>query len=140
MNNYSLDYYLSNENIKADRFGMAAIAYIFKAFGDSLRFEEYWPWSDRINSTFVWNDEAGETNEADLTRAVLCLKQAQLRLNNENTIKVKEKNKNSIKALKKRLDQLSIKNKTSNVISTNINETSKETKENFAKIIGENIL
>lgn len=45
----TIDQMINNENIKADRFGMAAISYIFKAFGDDIRSKEYWPWSEKDN-------------------------------------------------------------------------------------------
>lgn len=45
----TIDHMLANDNILADRFGMAAISYIFKAFGDDVRSKEYWPWSEKSN-------------------------------------------------------------------------------------------
>lgn len=48
----TIDHMLENDKILADRFGMAAISYIFKAFGDDIRSKEYWPWSEKSNC--VW--------------------------------------------------------------------------------------
>ena len=51
----TLENFLNNENIKADRFAMAAISYIFKAFGDNIRSKEYLPCGDKVD--FPCGDE-----------------------------------------------------------------------------------
>lgn len=130
----TLQQILENENIKADRFGMAAISYIFKAFGDDIRSKEYWPWGSTVN--FPWEESKGL--ETDLTNANLCITQAKIRSKKESTIKIKENNKNGIKALKKRLDQIMLGNKKSNVISTNINATSELAQNEISSYTGNN--
>ena len=37
----SINEIIENENIRSDRYAMAAISFIFKAFGDSIRSKEY---------------------------------------------------------------------------------------------------
>lgn len=151
---HSLNDFLKNENIKPDRFGMAAISYIFKAFGDVIRSKEYWPWGETVN--FSWDngkdnisdDQMQEAldisnwnsngNLGDLTRAMLCLKEAQVRSKEDSSIKIKQKNRNDIKALKKRLDQIALSTKRSNTISTNINATSELAEEEKTAITGNN--
>lgn len=144
----TLQQILENENVKADRFGMAAISYIFKAFGDNIRSKEYWPWGDKID--FTWDngkdtisgdkmqdalniyDWATYGNLSDLTRAMLCLKEAQSRSQIEQEtekIEVKRNNSNSIKDLKKRLDRINMSVKDADTLSQNINETSTEYEE-----------
>lgn len=59
----TIDHMINNENIKADRFGMAAISYIFKAFGDDIRSKEYWPWSEKDNCR--WPGLRGEYHSRD---------------------------------------------------------------------------
>ena len=141
----TLQQILENENIKADRFGMAAISYIFKAFGDNIRSKEYWPWGDKVD--FPW-DNGKDTissdkiqdalnisnwttygNLSDLTRAMLCLKEAQVRSHEEEHIEIKRNNSNSIKDLKKRLDRINMSVKDADTLSQNINETSTEYEE-----------
>ena len=142
---HTLEDLLKNENIRADRFGLAAISYIFKAFGDVIRSKEYWPWGSKVN--FSWDngkdsisgDNLQEAldisnwqstgNLGDLTRAMLCIKEAQIRSKNEETQKIKTSNKNSIKDLQKRLARLGINSKTINRDINNVNNTSKNIKD-----------
>lgn len=63
---------IENENICSDRYAMAAISYIFKAFGDSNRSREYWPWGRDVQCE--WTPSKGTSN--DITQAELLLKRA----------------------------------------------------------------
>ena len=72
-----------NKNIRADRFAMAAISYIFKAFSDNKRSIDYWPWSGKDAEYLEWEDSTGKTN--DLYMAIYLLTEAINRVNNENT-------------------------------------------------------
>lgn len=72
-----------NKSIKADRFAMAAISYIFKAFSDNKRSIDYWPWSGKDAEYLEWEDSTGKTN--DLYMAINLLTEAINRVNNENT-------------------------------------------------------
>ena len=151
----TLQQIISNTNIKADRFGMAAISYIFKAFGDNIRSKEYWPWGDKVD--FPW-DNVKDTisgdkmqdalnisnwatygNLSDLTRAMLCLKEAQSRSQIEQEtekIEIKQNNSNNINNLKKRLDRINMGIKTVNRITKNVNDTSIDYQEKTNNIRG----
>ena len=72
-----------NKNIRADRFAMAAISYIFKAFSDNKRSIDYWPWSGKDAEYLEWEDSSGKTN--DLYMSIHLLTEAINRVNNENT-------------------------------------------------------
>lgn len=147
---HTLDQLFQNENIKADRFALAAISYIFKAFGDNIRSKEFWPWG--INVNFSWDngkdqitdDMFNDTNasswqtignKSDLTRAMLCLRQAQQRSEKEETNIIKTNNYRNVRDLQKRLNRISLRNK--GIISTtnNINKTSIETQDLANNII-----
>ena len=71
---------IENENICSDRYAMAAISYIFKAFGDSNRSREYWPWGRDIQCE--WTPSKGTSN--DITQAELLLKRAKNKFYEEN--------------------------------------------------------
>ena len=100
---------LENENIKADRFGMAAISYIFKAFGDNVRSKEYWPWGDKVD--FPWNSDKNAylvrdegIRLSDLSYALACLYKAyEIYLKEEEFENKYEKSTNG---LKKRIEEL----------------------------------
>lgn len=151
---HTLDQLFQNENIKADRFALAAISYIFKAFGDNIRSKEYWPWG--INVNFSWdngkdqitddmfkdtNASSWQTigNKSDLTRAMLCLRQAQQRSEKEETEIIKANNYRSIRDLQKRLNRISLRNRGINSSIENVNKTSIETKDLANDIIGEDL-
>ena len=121
----TLENFLNNENIKADRFGMAAISYIFKAFGDNIRSKEYWPWGDKID--FPWEESNGF--ETDLTNANLCITQAKLRSHEEEHIEIKKNISNNIKELKKRLERINMGVKNVDTVTQNIVNTSTEYQE-----------
>lgn len=63
---------IENENIRSDRYAMAAISYIFKAFGDTNRSKEYWPWGRDVQCE--WTPSKGTSN--DITQAEQLLKRA----------------------------------------------------------------
>ena len=71
---------IENENIRSDRYAMAAISYIFKAFGDSNRSKEYWPWGRDVQCE--WTPSKGTSN--DITQAELLLKRAKNKFYEEN--------------------------------------------------------
>lgn len=98
---------LENENIRSDRYGMAAISYIFKAFGDPIRSKEYWPWGDKVD--LPWKESIGFEN--DITSAMKLLTHARERYHKETKDPIiKTKSKNTVKELKKRLMQLNANN------------------------------
>lgn len=134
----TLDQILENENIKADRYGMAAISYIFKAFGDVVRSKEYWPWGDTVN--FPWendnNDIYGDSLDS-LTRAILCLNTAKKRIReseNTNKIEIKKDTVNSVNSLKKRLSRIGFTNKNINNVTNSIESTSKDINDKINKL------
>ena len=139
---HELSDFLCNENIKADRFGYAAISYIFKAFGDDKRSKEFWPWGSTVN--FSWNngndnidgDLMKQINEkswnvagniSNLTRALLCLAAAHERLEKDNEDTEVQDTDASIKGLRRRLSVAKTKIKSSDTISDKINEVSNDT-------------
>ena len=71
---------IENENIRSDRYAMAAISYIFKAFGDSIRSKEYWPWGKDVQCE--WTPSKGTSN--DITQAELLLKRTKNKFYEEN--------------------------------------------------------
>ena len=74
-------------------------------------------------------------NKSDLTRAMLCLRQAQQRSEKEETNIIKTNNYRNVRDLQKRLNRISLRNK--GIISTtnNINKTSIETQDLANNII-----
>jgi hypothetical protein len=120
---------LENENIKSDRYGMAAIAYIYKAFGNMTKFRELWPWTE-----IPTNDNEGF--EYSITIAMQLLTRAKGSKeaeNNQNQIKLD--NSVSIENLKKRLSQINRNLKSANKNSTNINNTSTDVNNKSIEII-----
>ena len=73
---------IENENIRSDRYAMAAISYIFKAFGDSNRSREYWPWGRDVQCE--WTSSKGTNN--DITYAQLLLERARIKFDKEQII------------------------------------------------------
>ena len=71
---------IENENIRSDRYAMAAISYIFKAFGDTNRSKEYWPWGRDVQCE--WTPSKGTSN--DITQAEQLLKRAKNKFYEEN--------------------------------------------------------
>ena len=129
-----------NVTIKPDRFGMAAISTIFKAFGDNIRSKEYWPWSERMGNDWAWESSKGYEN--DLNYAIDLIKYALNRINSEddenmdNTINSSAQN---IKDLKKRINKLIDGVNESNNITDAINTTSAETSDELNNYEIENI-
>ena len=120
---------IKDVDIKSDRFGMAAISTIFKAFGDNIRSKEYWPWSERIGDDWIWEKSQGYEN--DLNYAIELIKYALWRIENEEEAKyMKQVNSSdqNIKDLKRRLNRLNKEIETANNITDAINRTSAETK------------
>ena len=70
---------IENNNIQSDRYAMAAISCIFKAFGDSIRSKEYWPWGKDIQCE--WMPSKGILD--DIKQAELLLKRARVKYNEE---------------------------------------------------------
>ena len=71
---------IENENIRSDRYAMAAISFIFKAFGDSIRSKEYWPWGKDVQCE--WTPSKGTSY--DITQADLLLRRAKNKFYEEN--------------------------------------------------------
>ena len=121
---------LENENIKADRFGMAAISYIFKAFGDNERSQYYWPFSEKLGLGWYETLEGDEANISDLTMAVRMINEATKRYNiensSENKIIVDNKEKN-ISDFKRKLNKIKLMFKLNNKSTTSVNSILKQT-------------
>ena len=76
----SINEIIENENIRSDRYAMAAISFIFKAFGDSIRSKEYWPWGKDVQCK--WTPSKGTSY--DITQADLLLRRAKNKFYEEN--------------------------------------------------------
>lgn len=76
----SINEIIENENIRSDRYAMAAISFIFKAFGDSTRSKEYWPWGKDVQCE--WTPSKGTSY--DITQADLLLRRAKNKFYEEN--------------------------------------------------------
>ena len=76
----SINEIIENENIRSDRYAMAAISFIFKAFGDSIRSKEYWPWGKDVQCE--WTPSKGTSY--DITQADLLLRRAKNKFYEEN--------------------------------------------------------
>lgn len=60
---------IKNENIRSDRYAMAAISFIFKAFGDNIRSKEYWPWGKDVQCE--WSPSKGTKYDITLAEQLL---------------------------------------------------------------------
>ena len=76
----SINEIIENENIRSDRYAMAAISFIFKAFGDSIRSKEYWPGGKDVQCE--WTPSKGTSY--DITQADLLLRRAKNKFYEEN--------------------------------------------------------
>lgn len=126
---------LVNKNIHADTYAMAAISYIFNAFGDIVRSKDYWPFGKNLN--FDWNI-ISDTNLA-ITYAELCLEKArekhnkndesvETQINNESITTSSSGNELSdqLRLLSKRLNKVIDKLNSINTSNININNVSEE--------------
>lgn len=124
---------IEHENIRSDRYAMAAISNIYKAFGDSNRSKEYWPWGKDVQ--FEWYPSRG-TN-MDITEAELLLERARQKFEEETnstseytklTVDTNMDYNKEIKQLQKRLNKftrnLSTVTKSNNAIQNISEETS----------------
>lgn len=48
---------LNNSKISSDKYGLAAVSYIYKAFGNFVRSKELWPFSEKLNQE--WEESKG---------------------------------------------------------------------------------
>ena len=114
---------IENENIRSDRYAMAAISCIFKAFGDSIRSKEIWPWGKDVQCE--WYPSKG--TKIDILESELLLERS-LKKIEEETVSENDKNIDNtyIMNLDKNITELKRKlNKLQNNIS-NIKNISKE--------------
>ena len=124
---------IEHENIRSDRYAMAAISHIYKAFGDSNRSKEYWPWGKDVQCE--WYPSRG-TN-MDITEAELLLERARQKFEEETnstseytklTVDTNMDYNKEIKQLQKRLNKftrnLSTVTKSNNAIQNISEETS----------------
>ena len=157
----TLESLLKDTSISADVFGLAALSYIFIAFGDVAKAKEYWPWNsyglkifenefdnitsnpkleetvkDNDNGTYNTSKYKWETsgNMDDLTRAMLCLKAAQIR-SNQSIVKEKAAEKAaSIQNIKKRLSQIQTSVNSIRKAINDINSVSSNTSNKITEI------
>ena len=130
---------MMNNNVHADRYAMAAISNIFKAFGDDIRSKEFWPWGDKVQCP--WTITKG--TEKDIEDAELLLERARLRYIEENGDPVQINDKtdtmtnsfsNQIKDLQNRINKLRLNTKKVNKASQNTINVSKETQDSIDKL------
>ena len=106
---------MMNNNVHSDRYAMAAISYIFKAFGDDIRSKEFWPWGDKVQCP--WTISKG-TN-IDIGEAELLLERARLKYDEEteasnindkiyNEDTMKDSFAKNIKELQKRINKIQL--------------------------------
>lgn len=131
---------IDNKNIRSDRYAMAAISCIFKAFGDHIRSKEYWPWGDKVQCS--WTPTKGTIG--DIIDAEFLLERAlekyEDELNNSTQeIYIKSVNMDEctkqIRELKKRLNKVKVN--TNKIIKTNKNtiDTSIQTEDTINKLV-----
>jgi hypothetical protein len=70
---------LEHESIRSDRYALAAISHIYKAFGDPIRSKECWPWGRDVQ--FEWYPSQG--TDKDITEAELLLERARTKFEEE---------------------------------------------------------
>lgn len=75
----TLNEILEHESIRSDRYALAAISHIYKAFGDPIRSKECWPWGRDVQCE--WYPSKG-TNK-DITEAELLLERARIKFEEE---------------------------------------------------------
>ena len=121
--NLTLEQIAQNENIKPDRFGMAAISFIFKAFGDNIRSKEYWPWGKDVQCR--WATSKG--TKKDLDDAIFLLKTAFNRIIESPETELVSTKLISERTLKERLNLNITNTQSADKITDKVNETSKET-------------
>ena len=115
--------------IKPDRFGMAAISTIFKAFGDNIRSKEYWPWSEKVGDQFMWESSNGLTN--DLLDAIEYIKLSLIQIDKE-IYEEQESNKSnltSMDAIKELVKRINRVNNTINNVNRSVDDINKTTEE-----------
>jgi len=119
---------LEHKQIRSDRYAMAAISCIYKAFGDPIRSKECWPWGRDVQCE--WLPSIGL--QQDIMQAVQLLDRAleryeeeQEQISNNTYAKINDNNTmgdldKQIKSLKRRLNKATLNlgkfNKTSNSI------------------------
>lgn len=132
----TVDEIMLNENIRSDRYAMAAISFIFNAFGDPIRSKEYWPWGEKVQC--AWRPTKG--TDIDISYAKLLLERARIKYEEEiseneenykiNTNIVMDDLRKNIKQLQNRLNRVKINVK--NIVSAtselnNINDNTQKT-------------
>ena len=121
---------IENENICSDRYAMAAISCIFKAFGDNISSKEYWPWGKDVQCE--WTTSNG-TN-ADIEQAQILLNRAKTKFYEENSeTKINEENmndfNNQIKSLTRRINKVATNMKRVNKSSQEVTKVSDKANE-----------
>ena len=129
----TLNEILEHSAIRSDRYALAAISHIYKAFGDNVRSKEYWPWGRDVQCE--WYPSKG-TN-TDITEAELLLERARIKFEEEqktnkdyskiNDDIMKTTFDKEIKKLRTRLQKVGRNIKTINKSNESIVKVSEET-------------
>ena len=136
----TIDEILLNDNIRSDRYAMAAISFIFNAFGDPIRSKEYWPWGEKVHCE--WPRTKG--TEIDISYAQIFLERAKNKYDEELEANDNKTNlyndsmtdtfKNNIRSLKKRLNKVKFNTKTIIKSTSELNNISDDTTHNIEKL------
>ena len=129
----TLNEIIEHEKIRSDRYALAAISHIYKAFGDPIRSKECWPWGRDVQCE--WYPSQG-TNK-DITEAELLLERARIKFEEETSSTneyanltgnetMKDDFSKEIKKLRKRLNKLTNNLSSINKSNTEINNISED--------------
>lgn len=126
---------INRPNIMPDRYGLAAISMIFKAFGDTVRAKETWPWSSKTRCPWTPSDGA----IIDIDYAIQFLTRAKEIYEQETPAEPEEyiPEDNQIKALNNRIKDLSLNITNVKEKSEDIIETSEDVTDKINRIMGD---
>lgn len=122
-----------NKNIKSDRFAMAAISFIYKAFNDISSSKACWPWSGRDDANLVWEPSSGVSQDLIMARSLIILANQRYKEETQNessnvddgsfkTSYNKDYKPTTIKEFKRKLNALKGSMKQVNNVSNNLNK------------------
>jgi len=124
---------LGRNDIRSDKFGAAAISYIYKAFDNFVASKEMWPFSEKLN--MEWQEPKGFEEDCNIAINFIekAIAQYNYELNNDSTTETKVNNSNS-NILKLKQMVKSVQNNLEN-IETTIKTVNNTTDNTFSNII-----
>lgn len=131
----------NNTTIRSDRYAMAAISQIFKAFGDIERSKEYWPWGETVD--YPWESSKGVQQDLSLAKAFIAVAANRYKDENPNDLVPdtaekhypKMKDLSTPRGFKQYLNRLAKGMSTNYKNSKNIDNTSTDIKTEIEKIV-----